>query len=165
MSGGGNGTNIIALARKYPHLKATVFDSPSVCNIARENIKKAGLGKRLDATPGNCFIDPFPPGADCLLFGHFFTIWSEERNQELLRKCFEALPKGGRVIIFNMMQNNEENGPISTAIGSPYFLTLATGEGMLYTWREYQSWTKKAGFADVKTLKLPRDHGAIIGIK
>lgn len=163
--GGGNGTNIIALARRYPGLRAMVFDSPSVCRIARENIRAAALEERLGAVEGDCFRDPFPPGVDCLLFAHFFTIWSEEKNRMLLKKSFDALGPGGSVIIFNMMQSDDETGPLSAAMGSPYFLTIATGEGMLYTRREYETWMKEAGFAEVKTYTLPMDHGAVIGVK
>jgi len=64
-----------------------------------------------------------------------------------------------------MMQNNDGTGPLTAALGSPYFLTLATGEGMLYTWNEYQTWMKGAGFSKTKKIKLLRDHGAIIGVK
>jgi len=163
--GGGDGTNVIALARRYPHLRATVFDLPSVCEIARKNIAKHGMSDRLHVMPGNCFSDPLPQDADCFLFSHFFTIWSQEKDKHLLKKCFEALPKGGQVILFNMMQNNDGTGPLTAALGSPYFLTLATGEGMLYTWNEYQTWMKGAGFSKTKKIKLLRDHGAIIGVK
>lgn len=163
--GGGNGTNVIALARRYPHLRATVFDSPSVCELARAHMQSVGLGDRLDAVPGDCFRDPFPQGTDCILFCHFFTIWSEDKNRALLKKCFDALPPGGSVMVFNMMQNDTEDGPLSAAMGSPYFLTLATGEGMLYTWREYETWMREAGFEAVKTQRLVRDHGVIIGTK
>jgi hypothetical protein len=163
--GGGNGTNIIALARKYPGLRASVFDSPTVCEIARRNIAAHGLSDRLDAVPGDCFADPFPAGADCLLFAHFFTIWSEEKDRLLLRRCFEALPPGGTVVLFQMLQNDDGTGPLTAAMGSPYFLTLATGEGMLYTGREYETWMREAGFTAVTTQRLPRDHGAVIGRK
>jgi cyclopropane fatty-acyl-phospholipid synthase-like methyltransferase len=163
--GGGNGSNIITLARHNPHLKASVFDSPSVCAIAREHIKKTQLQDRLGAAEGDCFTTPFPKEADCIMFCHFFTIWSEERNRALLKKAFDSLPKGGRVVVFNMMQRNDESGPLSSSMGSPYFLTLATGEGMLYTWKEYETWMREAGFATVKTQILPRDHGVVIGIK
>lgn len=163
--GGGNGTNIIELARRWPHLRASVFDSPSVCEIARKNIQASGMADRLDAVPGDCFGDPFPEGADCLLFAHFFTIWSEETNRQILKKCHDSLRQGGRVLIFNMMQWDDETGPLSAAMGSPYFLTLATGEGMLYTWSEYQTWMRDAGFADVKKQVLPRDHGIVSGTK
>ncbi len=162
--GGGDGTNVIALAKRFPHLKATVFDSPTVCDIARENIAAHGLADRIDAVPGNCFTDPLPP-ADAYLFCHFFTIWSPEKDRQLLEKCYQALPPGGRVIIFNMMQDDDETGPLSAAIGSPYFLAIATGEGMLYTWREYETWMREAGFTEVQRQALPLDHGIVTGIK
>jgi hypothetical protein len=163
--GGGNGANIIQLARKYPSLRASVFDSPTVCEIARENIRKAGLADRLDAVPGNCFPDPFPKGADCFLFCHFFTIWTEEKDRFLFKKAYEALPSGGTVMIFNMMQSDDEDGPWAAAMGSPYFLTLATGEGMLYTWKEYETWMRESGFTNVRRQSLPREHGVIRGTK
>ena len=163
--GGGNGTNVIELAQRYPSLKATVFDSASVGAIARASIAKAGLDGRVDAVAGDCFEDPFPKGVDCILFAHFMTIWSEAKNRALLRKAFEALPPGGAVMVFNMMQRNDRTGPLSAAMGSPYFLTLATGEGMLYTWSEYETWMKDAGFATVTRRQLVRDHGIILGLK
>ena len=163
--GGGNASNIINLARRYPGIRARVFDGPSVCAIARANIQTAELDDRLGAVPGDCFADPFPANVDCILFAHFMTIWSEQQNQILLKKSFEALPPGGAVIVFNMMQHDDETGPLSAAMGSPYFLTLATGQGMLYTWSEYQAWMKNAGFSRVVRRALIRDHGVIIGIK
>jgi hypothetical protein len=163
--GGGDATNIIALARRWPNLRASVFDSPTVCEIARQNIASSGMSDRLHAIAGECFADPFPQDADCLMFAHFFTIWGEAKDRELLRKCFDSLPAGGKVIIFNMMQHDDETGPLSAAIGSPYFLTLATGLGMLYTWREYESWMREAGFQEVRRHRLLRDHGLIVGRK
>lgn len=163
--GGGDGTNIIAIARRWPHIRATVFDSPTVCEIARKNIAASGLADRLDAVPGECFADPFPKDADCLMFAHFFTIWGEKKDRDLLKKCHDSLPPGGKVIIFNMMQHDDETGPLSAAVGSPYFLALATGLGMLYTWSEYESWMRDAGFGDVKRHKLLRDHGLIVGTR
>lgn len=163
--GGGDGTNIIQLARTWPKLKARVFDSPTVCEIAQKNIAASGMADRLGAVPGDCFTDPFPQDADALMFCHFFTIWGEKKDRELLRKCYDSLPEGGRVIIFNMMQNDRETGPLSAAVGSPYFLTLATGLGMLYTWHEYETWIKEAGFRQVQRHRLLRDHGVIVGTK
>ena len=68
-------------------------------------------------------------------------------------------------MIFNMMQNDDRSGPLSAALGSPYFLTLATGKGMLYTWAEYTALFEQAGFVGVEQIQLPVDHGVIIGYK
>lgn len=163
--GGGDGTNIMAIARRWTGLRASVFDSPTVCEIARKNIAQAGMSDRCGAIPGDAFTTPFPADADALLFAHFFTIWGEAKDRELLKKCHDALPPGGKVIIFNMMQHDDEDGPFSAAVGSPYFLTLATGLGMLYTWSEYERWMREAGFAEVRRHRLLRDHGLIVGTK
>ena len=163
--GGGDATTLITLAKRFPHLQGSVFDLPSVCEIARKKVQDAGLVDRISAIEGNAFNDHFPRNADAFLFAHFCTIWSAEKNRHLLKKAYDALPPGGIVIVFNMMQADDETGPLSAAVGSPYFLTIATGEGMLYTWQEYEQWIKDAGFSKVRRCVLPRDHGAVIGTK
>jgi ubiquinone/menaquinone biosynthesis C-methylase UbiE len=163
--GGGDGTNARILASKFPELEVTVMDSKTVCERADESNKNSPHYGRLHTYVGNCFDDQFPDNVDAILFCHFLTIWSEEKNKKLIEKAYRALPEGGRIIIFNMMQHDDGTGPLTAALGSPYFLTIATGEGMLYTWSEYKSWMKSVGFRDIVGTPLPRDHGVIIGIK
>lgn len=163
--GGGDGTNAIELARANPHLTVTVFDSPSVCRIAEANIAKAGLADRVRTHPGDLFTTPFPKGVDCVLFAHMMTIWSPEKDTVVLKRAYDALPEGGQVIIFNMMGKDDLSGPLTTALGSPYFLSIATGEGMLYTWKEYEGFLAAAGFAQTQRCELPKDHGALVGRK
>lgn len=163
--GGGDGTNLIQLCNHFPNLRGVVFDLPITGNITEPNIKAHQLSERIEFVGGDCFKDPLPKGADTFLLSHFCTIWSPEDNQRLYRNIYDALPKGGQIIIFNQMMNNNEDGPVVAAIGSPYFLTIATGEGMLYTWKEYQEWLKMAGFKNVTTKKLPTWHGVMIGEK
>ena len=163
--GGGKGVNVMALARANPRLKAAVFDLPSVCLIAEKNFADAGLNDRLSAIPGNCFTDPFPPGRDCFLFCHFMCIWSRAENLDLLRKAHAALTSGGRVVIYDVMQDDDEKGPLPAAMDSPYFLGLATGRGMHVTIREYEDYCREAGFQRVSRLQLPAQQTAVIGFK
>lgn len=164
-AGGGNGTNAITLAKAHPALKLTVFDSPSVCERANANIKQAGLADRISTHAGNFFVDDFPAGADCILFSHILTIWSREHNIALLKRAHQALSDGGRVMIFNMMSHDSGDGPLVTALGSPYFLTIASGEGMMYSWQEYEEFLTSAGFRQSERLELPKDHGVLVGIR
>jgi len=164
-AGGGDGTNAITLVQAHPNLRVTIFDGEIACDKAREKIAKAGLSARIDTHPGDFFIDPFPKDIDAVLFGHMMPIWSPERDTALLRRAYEALTVGGKVLVFNMMGDDDEVGPMSAALGSPYFLTTATGEGMMYTWREHESFLEAAGFQQTERLVLPKDHGVLVGIK
>jgi len=165
-AGGGDGTNAIALATRYPKLKVTVYDSASVCRIAQQNIAAAGLEDRVFTWAGNFLTDPFPPGIDAILFCHILTIWSMERNVELLKKCARSLPATGAVIVFNMMGDDDDTGPLSTALGSPYFLAIATGEGMLHAWKDYEGAMRQAGFSAIDRVDdLPLNHGLLVAHK
>jgi ubiquinone/menaquinone biosynthesis C-methylase UbiE len=166
-AGAGDGTNAIALAKRYPSLKVTVYDSEeNVCRIAGQNIEAHGLSDRVFTRIGNFLTDPFPAGIDAILFCHIFTIWSMERNLEILRKCWRTLPKGGAVILFNMMSADDDSGPLSTALGSPYFLAIATGEGMLHRWTDYERAMREAGFSRTERAEgLPLNHGVLVAFK
>ena len=166
-AGGGSGKNAMAIARHYPLIKTCVFDSPSVCEQAQKNISLAGMADRVSTYPGNFFHDSFPPDTDCILYCHILTIWSMEQNRVLLKRSFDALPEGGAVVIFNMMGADDDSGPLSTALGSPYFLAIATGEGMLHPWKDYEAALRDTGFQKLIRLEkgLPLDHGILVGIK
>ena len=165
--GGGDGTNAIAIARAFDNVKVSVFDSASVCEHAGQVIGKAGMSHRVGTWAGNFFETPFPPGTDCVVYCHILTIWSMDRNRVLLKRTYDALPEGGAVVIFNMMGGDDDRGPLSTALGSPYFLAIATGEGMLHPWKDYEAALKDSGFRQTVRLDqgLPIDHGIIVGIK
>ncbi|WP_327426489.1 methyltransferase [Streptomyces sp. NBC_01236] len=148
--GGGDGTNSIELARRYPHLEVTVFDQESVTQIAAQRTEDAELSKRVHFHPGDLFTDALPEGADAIMFFHIFEIWSLERNTELLRKCYEALPPGGVCLVYNFVSNDEGTGSMSGGLVSPYFLALASGEGMTYAPQDMDKAIRDAGFSRVE---------------
>jgi|SRR5579864_4916286 len=165
-AGGGDGTNAIAIHRRYPSVKATVFDRPTICAIAEKNVRDQKLEGKVFTHKGNFFTDAFPSGIDAVLLCHIVTIWSAERNELLFKRIYQALPSGGALIIFGMMGNDDGTGPISTALGSPYFLAIATGEGMLHPWKTYEAALRNAGFKSLRRIEqLPLDHGVLIAKK
>ena len=163
--GGGDGTNTMALQQAHPHLKLTMFDFPTVAKIAAKNFKKNKMD--INAVPGDMLKDPFPIGADEILFSHIINIFDAEKNVMLLRKAYQALPKGGMTIIFNSMIENDETGPLRGAELGLYFVTLASGEGMMYAYKDFAAWLRQAGFRKIVTYRMNdwTNHGAVIGIK
>lgn len=166
-AGGGAATNALAIASRFPTVRTCVFDSSSVCEYAQQNINQANMTDRVSIWPGNFFNDPFPPDTDCIVYCHILTIWSMDKNRMLLKRSFDALPEKGAVVLFNMMGGDDDRGPLSTALGSPYFLAIATGEGMLHPWKDYEAALRDVGFTQIVRLDqgLPINHGILIGIK
>ena len=149
--GGGPGLIASLLKQEYPQIRITVFDLPSVCERAQTRFKEDGMSRDLKVHPGDFFADPFPNGIDAIQFSHLLEIFSEDKILFLLRKSYEALPKGGKLVIYGMGCDDEESGRNAdmAAWGSLYFLTLASGEGMMYPCLDYRRWLKDVGFSTV----------------
>jgi len=164
--GGGSGAYDIELCRLYPKLESTVYDLEPVTRIAAENAKKAGLDGRVRTHPGNFFTDAsFPAGHDMHLFSMILHDWNEEKNRTLLRKSFGALPKGGRVVVSELLVNDEKTGPVPAALTS--LNMLVETEGRNYSAAEYAAWIRDAGFRDVETVTFdaPGANGAVVAVK
>jgi methyltransferase len=164
--GGGDGTNSIELLNRYPELEMTVFDQDSVVRFADQQLEDPALRKRLHFHAGDLFADALPEGADAILFFHIFEIWSLERNTELLRKCFDALPSGGTCLVYCMVSNAEGTGSMASGLVSPYFLALSSGEGMTYSPDDVERAVRDAGFATAERYEdLGFSHVLVVGHK
>ncbi|NMB88832.1 MAG: methyltransferase, partial [Chloroflexi bacterium] len=65
--GGGHGGYSIALAQRYPLLRATVFELPRVVPVAREIIAQAGLAERVTVQEGDFQTGSLGSGYDVAL--------------------------------------------------------------------------------------------------
>ena len=156
--GGGSGVYSIALAKRYRRLRAIVFDLPGVLAVARERIRGAGLEGRVSTAAGDFFADPWPMGADAILFSAVLHDWSPEVSQALLKKAAGALPRGGIVIVREVFTNDDGVGPLYAAMSSVTMLLETEGEN--YPWRMYESWMKKAGFGAFRRIPFRTTAGS-----
>jgi len=164
--GGGSGAFGIELCRRYHHLTATVYDLPFVAEVAAKKVQEAGLYDRIETVGGDFFSDPsLPGGHDVILLSLILHDWSEEKGIEILRKCYEALPRSGAIIISELMVNDEKTGPAPAALMS--LNMLIDTEGRSYTSAEYINWLGKVGFRDMRTVSFEAAgaNGAVLGYK
>jgi 3-hydroxy-5-methyl-1-naphthoate 3-O-methyltransferase len=163
--GGGSGAYDIELCRHYPQLRATVFDLPFVSEIAARKIQEAGFSGQVGTIAGDMFNDPLPSGYDLILLSMILHDWAEGKNRALVRKCFDALPAGGALLISELLVNDEKTGPVAAALMS--LNMLIETEGRNYTAAEYTAWLHEAGFVNIRTIPLeaPGANGAVIGSK
>jgi hypothetical protein len=159
--------NSIALAQANPAARFTVVDLPGATAIARQRVAAHGLGDRIDVLGLDMFADPYPAGHDCVLFANQLVIWSPEENLTLLRKAYQVLPDGGRVLIFSAFSDEAGDGPLYAALDNVYFATLPSPSSMVYHWGQYERWLTAAGFT--KIARIPGDawtpHGLIGAFK
>jgi L-tyrosine C(3)-methyltransferase len=165
--GGGDAVNAIELARANPELTVSVLEIGPTVPIAEKRIIEAGLADRIAVHAGDMFKDPFPLGHDYILFAHQLVIWTLEDNKFLLRKAYDALPRGGRVVIFNSMSNDSGDGPLVAALDSVYFTAIPAEGGMIYSWVQHEECLRQAGFSAWKRYQCPgwTPHGIILAEK
>ena len=165
--GGGSGAFDIELCRQYPRLRATVYDLGFVTDIAATKIARAGLEDRITTARGDFFADPaYPEGHDVILLSMIMHDWDEARDRAILRKCYQALPAGGAIIIAELLVNDEKTGPAPAALMSLNML-IETEGGRNYTPAEYSAWLAAEGFRDIRTgwFEAAGANGAVIGYK
>ena len=164
--GGGSAAFDIELCRAYPDLTATVYELPAIAGIAAGKVKEAGLPERIDTVAGDFFADSaLPGGYDTILLSMILHDWAEDRCRTILRKCWQALPSGGRVIIAELLVNDARTGPPAAALMS--LNMLVETEGRNYTPAEYGAWLSDLGCRDIGTVwfEAAGANGAVIGRK
>jgi len=164
--GGASGAYCIEAVRRYPNLRAVVFDLSPALEIAKEKITESGFSNRIKMHPGNFFKDELPKGSDVILLSMILHDWSSEKNLMILRKCFNALPSGGTVIVSELMMDDNKAGPVSAELMSLNML-IETEGGRNYAWSEYTEWLEKTGFRKIKRIAMesPGANGILIGRK
>ncbi|PQA87902.1 methyltransferase [Hyphococcus luteus] len=150
--GGGSGVFAIAAAQRDPALQATIMDLDTMCAAAEEIfVKGSGVEARVDTVAVDMFREDWPQGYDALFFSNVFHDWNEKTNAELARRSYDALPSGGRIFLHEMLMNDNEDGPLTTASFS--MLMLRGTQGKQYTLRELTAILEGAGFTGVEAIQ------------
>lgn len=100
--GGGDGTLITAILRRYPALRGMVFDTPEGTASTRYRLSEAGLDDRCAIVTGDFFI-AVPPGADLFLIKSTLHNWDDEHAVRILRRCRAALGDNGKLLIIDVL--------------------------------------------------------------
>jgi hypothetical protein len=96
--GGGNGSLIGAVLRRYPQMRGLLFDRGHVVERARRSLKEQGVSERCEVIEGS-FFETIPAGADAYLFRHILHDWTYERCLQILGHCRKVIPAQGRLLV------------------------------------------------------------------
>src|SRR3989338_252108 len=163
--GGGPGVYSIEFVRANPGLTATVFDLADNIEVAKRCIKEAGLEDRVLTRVGNCLdVGLGHEEYDVVFVSNLVHIYAPETNIGILKKCYEALESGGKVVIHDFLLDSSGAGPLFPALFSLCML-LGTCEGASYGKKDLKTWLLKAGFKRPRAVRLDKDSGLVIGEK
>jgi ubiquinone/menaquinone biosynthesis C-methylase UbiE len=96
--GGGNGSLLTTVLKKFPTLRGILYDLPGVVERAKANLQAAGVAERCTAIGGN-FFDSVPAGADAYLMRHIIHDWDDEKASTLLRNVHKVIGPDGRLLV------------------------------------------------------------------
>ena len=157
--GGGNGTVLSAVLKKYPAMKGILYDLPGVIERAKKNLADAGLASRCQTIAGS-FFDSVPTGGDAYQMRHIIHDWTDEQCHTILGHCRKVMPAHGRLLIIEMVIK-PGNEPQPAKWLDLNMLVLPGGRER--TEPEYREMLAKAGFRLERLVPTPTENSVIEG--
>jgi SAM-dependent methyltransferase len=153
--GGGPGTYLIELLRRWPHLRGILFDLPATLEVTRRIFNERGgvPQERITLHELDYNRSEIPGPLDVIFMSNIIHSEDEAANAALLAKCFRALAPGGLLVIKDHIMNAGLTEPAAGAVFSLYL--LLTTRGRDYGFEEIAEWMRSAGFTDIRLQALP----------
>jgi len=150
----------IPFARRDRTAQVTAFDLQPVLDEAQKIVQELGVADSYRMQPGDYRKNDFGSGFDVALFGNICHIETPDANRDLIARAHRALKPGGRLVIGDMLPNEERTGPPFPVMFAINMLLHCQGD--TYTFGEYRTWARDAGFEDVEAYDTHRSHSPVV---
>jgi 2,7-dihydroxy-5-methyl-1-naphthoate 7-O-methyltransferase len=134
--GGGTGAMLASLLRRHPGVRGTLVDFPGTVARAAETLDAAGVADRVRIA-GQSFFDPLPAGADLYVLKSVLNDWPDEPTVAILRRCAEAAPPAGTVVVLG--------GVAPDAAPRPLAIDMLVAGGKTSTVTQFAGLARSAG--------------------
>jgi acetylserotonin N-methyltransferase len=165
--GCGSGVYGIEIARAHPNLKVTLLDLAAMATEAGNYVARYGVADRVGTAACNMFTEEWPQGGsggpDAHFFANVFHDWSVETNRLLAQKSFAALPSGGRILLSEILMDDDGTGPWHAAAFS--LLMLVGTLGKQYALPEFRDILEGAGFTDVEAVRTGGGYYSLVSAR
>lgn len=140
---GGQGYLLLAILAANPTLQGILFDQPDVIDRAKSFVAAQPASSRCQLSAGN-FFESVPQGADAYMLKHVIHDWDDPRSIVILKRCYEAMLKNGRVLLVEQVIPSG-NAPSLGKLLDVNMLVMCPG-GKERTADEYRDLLAAAGF-------------------
>ena len=162
--GGGSGAYSMEFVTRKSGIEATVFDLPNVVPITQKFIDKEGFSGKIKTHSGDYTTDDLPKGFDLVFLSAIIHSNPLAVNRDLIRKCFSALNKNGKIVIQDWIMNNDRTQPASGAVFAINML-VGTEAGDCFTEQEVTEMLTTTGFENISRLEFETGLSQVIAQK
>lgn len=143
--GGGDGTLLIEILRRYHSVRGLLFDRPNVAERGRERLAASGLLDRCEIVGGS-FVESVPSGANIYMMKSIIHDWEEPAVGTILERCRAAVGDSGAPLLLIERVLPETVGPeaLDDLLSDLDMLVIPGGQER--TDAEYSSLLQRAGF-------------------
>ena len=149
------------LLAKHPALKSTLFDLTPVLDVAERLLYRAPESQRITFHPGDYRRDVLPAPFDAIFYCGALHQETPESAGRLFAKIRASLRPGGRVIVVDLMLQDDRAGPAFSALFSLNMM-LTSPAGRVFSEAETIEILSTAGFIDVRRTPTGRSPYSII---
>jgi len=141
--GGGDGTLLFNILKKYHQFNGILFDLPHVVQSANEQAKKFGVENRVQIVSGS-FFDTEIPAADTYILKNILHVFDDETCIRLLKSIREAMNGKGKILVVEAVISEDNKA----AFGKMFDLQMLIGSerGKERTENEFRNIFMQAGF-------------------
>jgi hypothetical protein len=152
--GGGDGTLLIEVLRRYPSVRGLLFDRPNVVERARNRVAAAGLLDRCELAGGS-FLEAVPAGASVYMMKWIIHDWEEPAVSTILARCRAAVGDSGAPLLLIERVLSENIGPedLDDMLADLEMLTSPGGQER--TEAEYTALLERTGFKLERIITTP----------
>jgi cyclopropane fatty-acyl-phospholipid synthase-like methyltransferase len=163
--GGGSGAYSVFFCKANRELEAVILDLPGTLEVTKELISSLDIANRIKLMEGD-FNKQIEGKYDAAFLSNIIHCEGERENIVLIKRVYNALNSGGKIIIQDFMLDGNKTFPAFPALFSLNML-LFTENGRSYSFQEIENWLKEAGFHDLTrmNIKLPRSISVLMGKK
>jgi|GEM_PF-1532328 len=154
--GCGSGIYSMGFLRRNPHLEINLLDYPDVIKLTRKYIPNEFRYSNINYIEANYLNYEFDRKYDCVFCSHNLHEHSDEINQSLAEKMYDSINNGGMVVLHDYITDNNEIEPLFPVVFSVNMIIQTRG-GKCYSYTEISQWLQKAGFINVRLVKLGID--------
>lgn len=139
----------LAFALADQNAQIVAVDFPEVLEVAQNYVKRLRATKQYEFQGGDYHeLDLGKADYDIIILGHICHMEGEAGSRKLIKRCYDALKPGGKLLVAEFVANDLKTGP-EIPLMFALNMILFTEQGDVFSTKEIKRWLNLAGFKKV----------------